>query len=327
MSGKEEFLKDVLDGLSKPQKQLHPKYLYDDAGSLLFEQICELDEYYPTRTETAIVASHCKEMAAFAGPGAVVIEPGSGAGAKTRLLLKALSSPAAYVPIEISDDALQRSTEVLNADFPHLKVFPICGDFTGDVTLPRNLPDGRRVIYFPGSTIGNLEVSGRTDLMKKFRRLVGRDGGLLVGIDLQKEDTDVIFRAYNDSLNVTAAFTTNLLKRMNRELGADFDVEQFTHYAPYDEKHHRIEIRLCSNIDQSVTVGGRKFHFTKGEFIITEYSHKFEVSSFSSELARSGFKLEKTWTDEKCLFGVLCFQSCGQNDSESVGNTDHPPKD
>lgn len=227
----QSFLDDVVDGLSQPQKTLHPKYLYDDEGSLLFEQICELDEYYLTRTEMAIMEASCDEMATAIGPDAVIIEPGSGAGTKTKLLLAALRTPAAYVPIEISDDALSRSTTILRKDLPKVRVFPMCADFTNDVDLPRDLPSHarRRIVYFPGTTIGNFEPHDRLPLLRRFRTLAGNEGGALVGVDLQKADADIIFRAYNDSRNVTAAFTMNILARINRELGADFDLEQFTH--------------------------------------------------------------------------------------------------
>ena len=223
-----EFFDLVLEGLSKKQKALHPKYLYDNKGSQLFEDICELDEYYITRTEVAIMEKNVQEMVDAIGPNAIVLEPGSGAGVKIKLLLKGLHSPAAYVPIEISSDALKRSTDILQMEFPDLNIYPLCGDFTAHIDLPNDLPPGHRVVFFPGSTIGNFSVSEYVRLLATLARLAGDDGGLLIGVDLDK-DPDILFQAYNDSKGANAAFILNLLTRINHELGGNFDQEKFTY--------------------------------------------------------------------------------------------------
>ena len=222
----DEFYHFVLEGLSKKQKALHPKYLYDDKGSLLFEDVCELDEYYVTRTELAILEQNIDEISSVIGPNAIVLEPGSGAGVKIKLLLKALQSPSAYVPIEISSDALKRSTEILQKEFPDLAIHPLCGDFTTHIEPPSDLPPGHRIVFFPGSTIGNFDVPEFVRLLATIAGLAGNNGGLLIGVDLDK-DPDVLFKAYNDSEGVGAAFVLNILTRINRELGGTFDHNKF----------------------------------------------------------------------------------------------------
>ena len=222
----DEFYHYVLEGLSKKQLCLNSKHLYDDKGSLLFEDVCELDEYYLTRTELAILEQNIDEISCVIGPNAIVLEPGSGAGVKIKLLLKALQSPSAYVPIEISSDALKRSTEILQKEFPNLAIYPVCGDFASHNELPLDLCHYYRIVFFPGSTIGNFDVPEFVRVLATFAGLAGNDGGLLIGVDLDK-DPDAFLKAYNDSKGVSAAFALNILTRINRELGGTFDRDKF----------------------------------------------------------------------------------------------------
>jgi dimethylhistidine N-methyltransferase len=298
------FYDFVLEGLSKTQKALHPKYLYDGKGSQLFEAICEVEEYYLTRTELSIMEKNIQEMAGVIGPNAVVLEPGSGAGVKIRLLLKALQSPAAYVPIEISSDALRRSTNILQMEFPDLNIYPLCGDFTAHLDPPDDLPTGHRVVYFPGSTIGNLTTPEYVRLLATFARLAGDGGGLLIGIDLDK-DPEILYRAYNDSRGANAAFILNVLTRINHELGGNFDEEKFTYMSLYNEKSHQMEMRLYSKIDQLVQVDGHTFQFCKGESVYIEHSKKFQLTEFGRSLKAQGFMVQNVWTDSKKQFAIL----------------------
>ncbi len=298
------FLTDVLRGLSQTEKTLPSKYFYDEAGSRLFENICELDEYYPTRTELSIMQRHAQEMSDAIGPDHVVLELGSGSSLKTQLLLKAMQRPAAYVPFDISQSALNEAVARLEQDFPSLNIAPVCGDFMSEIQLPSKLAEYRGVVtYFPGSTIGNLNHKNAVALLERIRR-VNAESDLLIGIDLEK-DRQILLDAYNDSEGVTAAFNLNLIKRINNELNADFDLNQFQHRAIYNEQAHRIEMQLVSQVQQRVTIGGQVIEFEANETICTEHSHKYTIERFEELAAEAGFKVANSWVDEKDWFAIL----------------------
>ena len=298
------FLQDVIEGLSRPRKELSPKYFYDERGSALFEAICELPEYYPTRTEMAIMREHVGEMADRLGPGCLLIEYGSGSGRKTRVLIAALS-PVAYMPIDIAREQLARSASELAHDFPELRVLAVCADYSRPLALPADARTAarRRVVYFPGSTIGNFTLSEAREFLREARVTVGTGGAMLVGVDLKKDEA-LLNAAYNDAQGVTAAFNLNLLTRINRELGADFDLTAFHHRAFYHAAMSRIEMHLVSGKQQTVTVAGHRFEFSAGETIHTENSCKYSVDEFQALAHSAGFVAEQCWTDPAGLFAV-----------------------
>jgi dimethylhistidine N-methyltransferase len=301
----EDFLTDVLEGLAKQPKQLPCKYFYDQRGSQLFDRICELDEYYLTRTELAIMDEFIDEMAWQLGRQVMLVEFGSGSSIKTRKLLDALDDPVAYVPIDISEEHLMRTARELQESYPQTEILPVVADFTSDLKLPRSgRTPSHAVVYFPGSTIGNFTPEQAETLLSRFSRFLGPDGGLLIGIDLQK-DPRVIRAAYNDEAGVTAEFNLNLLHRINRELGGDFDVRSFRHRAEYNQERGRVEIDLVSQCPQTVHIDGRVFRFAAGEAIHTEYSHKYTIDSFARLAARAGFTLHRSWTDSRQYVAVL----------------------
>jgi dimethylhistidine N-methyltransferase len=299
-----EFRADVLRGLGAPAKELPCKYFYDEAGSALFERITELEEYYPTRTELAIMRRHVAEMAGLLGPRCLLVEYGSGSSTKTRLLLDRLIEPAGYVPIDVSGEHLLRSARAIADAYPSLDVLPLCADFTRREEIPalRSRP-ARRVVYFPGSTIGNFTPEASVVLLRGTAALCGRGGGLLLGADMQKARR-VLEDAYNDRLGVTAAFNLNLLVRINRELGADFAVDQFHHRAFYNTAEGRIEMHLVSRRAQRVRVAGAEFAFAAGESVRTEYSYKYRLRDLHELAAAAGFEVERFWTDEREYFSV-----------------------
>ncbi|MEQ9410066.1 MAG: L-histidine N(alpha)-methyltransferase [Fuerstiella sp.] len=303
----EQFRQDVVEGLQQQHRTLPCKYFYDYRGSQLFEQICELDEYYPTRTELAIMERFAPEMGDQIGPGVMLIEFGSGSSTKTRLLLDHLTDPIAYVPVDVSGQHLRDSAAEVARDYPQIDVLPVCADFTQKFALPTA---GRRethdAVYFPGSTIGNFRPVQAAGLLRHIASLCGTGGGLLIGIDLQK-DPDVLTRAYNDRQGVTAQFNLNLLHRINRELEADFNVEQFRHIAVYNETHGRIEMYLESLCPQTVVLDDRSFSFDAGERICTEYSHKYTIDGFAAVAAEADLSLHRQWTDKNDYFAVLHF--------------------
>ncbi len=299
-----EMRREVMAGLRKPQKCISPKYFYDRRGSQLFDRICELDEYYPTRTELAIMEDHVEDMARLLGPGCLLIEYGSGSSLKTRILLDHLEAPAAYVPVDISRTHLLETAEAVNADYPALDLLPVCADFTQPFDLPAPAAEGiRRVVYFPGSTIGNLSPDGAAALLADSAALVGDGGGLLIGVDLKK-DPAVLERAYNDAQGVTASFNKNLLRRLNRELDADFDLDTFRHKAIYNVAQGRIEMHLLSDRHQTVRVDGEEISFAAGETIHTEDSHKFALDEFAALARPAGWTVRRVWTDSDKLFSV-----------------------
>lgn len=295
---------DVLAGLAATPKRLPSKYFYDATGSKLFERICELPEYYLTRTELAIMRGRATEMAAAIGPDVRLVEYGSGAGLKTRLLLQALEEPAAYVPVEISRSALVASVERLAAEFPAIEMLPVCADFTQPISLPTpSRPHRRTVVYFPGSTLGNFENAVALRLLRQMRELVGPGGAVLLGVDLKK-DPAVIEAAYNDAAGITAAFTLNLLTRLNRELDADFDLDRFEHRAAYDTVAGRIQTDIVSRVAQQVRVAGRQVDFDADEAMLVEYSCKYHQGDIDSLAQRAGLDVEQCWTDPDGLFSV-----------------------
>ena len=289
------FLADVISGLSLPQKALPPKYFYDDAGSRLFERICRLPEYYLTRAELALTRAHIASIARFAGKGCELVEYGSGESLKTRLLIRALR-PSAYLPVDISEAALRGAVGRLAREFPWLRIVPVNGDFSRPIELPASR--SRRIVYFPGSTIGNLTPEEAHAFLSMTR---GQAARMLVGVDLRK-DANVLHAAYNDSRRVTATFNLNLLARINRELGADFDLRRFSHYAFYNAALGRIEMHLVSLRRQTVRIGKHRFAFDAGESIHTENSYKYSAEGFRALAARAGFAAKKLWMDRKGLF-------------------------
>jgi L-histidine Nalpha-methyltransferase len=301
---REAFLRDVVTGLAASPKAIPSKYFYDEEGSRLFEQICELDAYYPTRTEIAILRDNAGEIAELIGEGAVLVEPGAGAAQKVRVLLDAAEEALkAYVPLDISGEHLIEASEKLAADYPRMKIVPIVADFSKPFDLDAEAPSGRRVGFFPGSTIGNFTPEQARAFLARLLGLLGPGSGLVIGVDLQK-DVGVLERAYDDPEGVTAAFNLNLLTRINAELGGDFDLASFAHKAIYNAQKSRIEMHLVSLAAQTVTVSGESFAFGEGETIHTENSCKYTVEGFAALAEQAGWTVERVWTDENRLFSV-----------------------
>jgi dimethylhistidine N-methyltransferase len=303
-SAQDTLTHDVLDGLKKEPKELSPVWFYDELGSFLFDNICELPEYYITRTELQIMHGHAAEMAQHIGPEAALIEFGSGTSLKTRLLLDRLESPLAYVPVDISREHLFAAAGALAKDYPNLHIVPVCADFTQNFELPQFIRAAeRRVVYFPGSTLGNFNVPQARALLTRMRDLVGKNGAVLIGIDLRK-DPRVLERAYDDAAGVTAEFNINALRHVNRELGADFDLDAFDHLAVWVENESRIEMHLVSKKDQTVHLGGEKVRIVRGEHLRTEYCHKYTLDSFNELAATAGLAVKRVWMDPNKLFSV-----------------------
>jgi dimethylhistidine N-methyltransferase len=300
----DRFLDDVLSGLARTPKSLSPKYFYDARGSGLFEAICELPEYYPTRTELALMREHADAMAARLGADCLLIEFGSGAGIKTEVLLQAMQ-PAAYVAVDISAAALHAAVDRHAVRFPGIPMIAVCADYMQPLEIPglSAYAASRRVIYFPGSTIGNLTPEEALTFLRDARRLAGAGGAMLVGVDLKK-DPAVLDAAYNDAQGVTAEFNMNLLQRINRELGADFDLAQFRHVAFYDARAGRIEMHLESLCAQTVSVAGRAFLFAAGERMHTENSCKYAIDEFRLLSQAAGFRAQQVWSDRQQYFSV-----------------------
>ncbi|HKT32846.1 MAG TPA: L-histidine N(alpha)-methyltransferase [Gammaproteobacteria bacterium] len=295
---------EILAGLSATPKTLPAKYFYDERGSELFDAICELPEYYLTRTEIEIMKASAADMANALGSRVLLIEPGSGTSMKARLLLDKLHWPCAYVPVDISREHLIKAADQLNRHYPDLEVLPVCADFSQPFALPApRLPAACTVIYFPGSTIGNFEPGAAVALMQQLRQLAGRKGALLIGVDLNK-DRAVLEAAYNDAAGVTAAFNLNLLARLNRELQCNFKLEHFEHRAVYNPAEGRIEMHIISLADQTVHVAGESVHFHAGEVIVTEYSYKHTLPGFTALAAQAGWNVQKVWTDDRRWFSV-----------------------
>ncbi len=303
LSLNQAFLKDVIDGLSAPTPAVPARWLYDLRGSELFDQITRLPEYYPTRTETALLEAHAPEVALLAGTGQVVVELGAGSATKTPILLRAID-PAAYVPIDISGEYLEDSVGDLHRLFPALLIRPLEGDFMRSIRLPRDLPKRPMLGFFPGSTIGNMVPATAIDLLRSFREALGSGACLLIGMDRRK-DVELLVRAYDDAAGLTAAFNLNLLHRINTELDADIDVAAFRHRAVWNDIKSRIEMRLEALRDTSFTIAGHSFSFRAGETIHTENSHKYGVRDSRLLLEAAGWCPCREWTDEAGNFALI----------------------
>jgi dimethylhistidine N-methyltransferase len=300
----ERFREDVLAGLSAPKKTLPCKYLYDEQGARLFEAICELEEYYPTRTELGILVENIDEIASLIGPDANLVDLGSGNCLKTRLLLEHLDHPASCSPVDVAHTQLLECSACLARAYPGLVVEPVCADYTRSFKLPPPPAGfGRTTFFFPGSTIGNFEPQETLSFLRRIARLCGPRGGLLVGIDLKKSPQR-LNAAYNDAQGVTAQFNLNLLARLNRELQAGFELAQFQHHAFYNPGAGRIEMHLVSCRQQTVPVDGHRFVFTRGESIVTEHSYKYTLGEFRRLAARAGFEVARHWSDARRWFSV-----------------------
>lgn len=297
---------DVLRGLQSTPKRIAPIYFYDERGSQLFDEICELPEYYITRTETAILEQHASEIAARIGPDALLVELGSGASTKTRLLLDRLPDLTAYVPVDISRTHLMAAAQRITAAYPHLEVLPACADFTQPFSLPKpTRTPARVVVFFPGSTIGNFDRAAATELLAGMARIArtGANGGLVIGFDLVKSPA-VLERAYDDAAGVTAEFNLNVLRRLNREVGANFDLSAFRHQAIWVPEASRIEMRLISTRPQTVTIAAERLSFRADEPIITEHCHKYSPESFAALAAAAGWSGRQVWSDPRDYFQV-----------------------
>ena len=302
-----DFLADVTAGLSSNPRSLPCKYFYDERGAPLFQKICELPEYYITRTEIDILDRNRADIASHLGPNVELIGLGTGAGTKTRILIEALEGPTVYIPVDISEKQLRESTVLFQRIFPDLEILPVCADYLQPVVLPTPSRNAvRNIVYFPGSTIGNFEPTEATEFLRRVANVTRKNGGLLIGVDLKKAQ-DVLEAAYNDSVGVTAQFNLNLLERINRELGADFDLDQWRHRAIYNSDAGRIEMHLISEIDQFVRLDEQKFHFRRSEKIITEFSYKYAPEEFAALAGKAGFEFVQMWTDDARLFGVFYF--------------------
>lgn len=293
---------ELVNGLSQSQKTINPKYFYDKKGSELFEDITRLPEYYPTRTEKRIFSQYAKEIAEYCGKGCVLIEPGSGNSEKVRLLLDAIS-PSTYIPLDISAEFLRDAAEQLSDEFPWLNIHAICADFAENWQVPSNIPNQKRVIFYPGSTIGNMEPKDAEAFLSEIKQLIGNDGGVLIGVDMHKEQ-DVLHAAYNDKQGVTAQFNLNVLNSVNDILSADFNSAHFRHEAFYDSDKQRIEMHLVSTQQQAVNVRDKTFEFGEGESIHTESSYKYTVEGFAELAQRAGFQIKQSWLDDDQLFSV-----------------------
>ncbi|TWT51655.1 L-histidine N(alpha)-methyltransferase [Allorhodopirellula solitaria] len=302
------FAREVVKGLLESPKRIDSKHLYDERGSKLFDKICQLPEYYLTRTEQEIMQANVADIVREVGPNALLVELGSGSSQKTRLLLDRLEAPRAYVPIDISAEHLRATARRLRAKYPALEVKPIVGDFTHQIEMPAGFADTSVCIYFPGSTIGNLPRDDAKKLLRIIADRCGQDGGLLIGFDLHKSKS-VLEAAYNDSQGVTAAFSINLLRRLNREANANFDIQRFRHVAFYNPSMSRIEIYLESIQDQVVRVGGGDISFARHERILTEYSHKYTLAGFSEMAEESGLTPTSVWLDQRNYFAVMYLEA------------------
>lgn len=298
-----DYKTDIITGLSAEKRYISPKYFYDERGSSLFADICKTDEYYPTRTEVAIIHEHMDDITSTIDHHCLLVEPGSGDSAKARLLLDILR-PLAYCPMDISKGYLEKEARKLAAEFPWLNVHAVCTDFTTQLEIPAHLTAPHMVAFFPGSTIGNFTPDAAIIFLEKIATMLCLDGGLLIGVDLIK-DSRILNAAYNDAQGITAEFNLNQLHRINRELNANFKVEAFRHDAFYNETECRIEMHLICEKQQIIIIDEHSFEFKVGDSIQTEYSHKYTVQSFIDLAANAGFQSVKTWTDSKQLFGLF----------------------
>jgi dimethylhistidine N-methyltransferase len=298
------FRSDVVEGLSRLQKAIPCRWLYDERGSDLFEEITRLEDYYPTRAETAILRARQPELRQFAGPEPILIEYGAGAGVKTELVLDALASPQGYVPIDVAHEYLLQTAHRMERRFRSLWVRPVERDFLSAFEMPTGMPADRRIGFFPGSTIGNLDAAEAEAFLCQMLRHVGPDGAAIVGVDLVKQ-VETLLRAYDDSEGVTAQFNLNLLSRINRELGGDFHLDRFRHVARWNEAERAVEMHLLSLTEQWASIGQRRLHFRVGETIHTESSRKYDHEGFGALAKRAGWRVSHAWEDDKRLFCVF----------------------
>ena len=303
----ESFREAVFEGLSHKQKQIPPKFFYNETGSALFESILEQPEYYIPAKEREMLCRYSDEVAKLIEPDAVLIEPGSGSCEKVQLLLEPLL-PSAYVPMDISADFLLQSAYGISQKFPWLNIYAACLDFTQEMILPHGVPQGRRIVFIPGSSLGNFDPLEIPIFLRSIHQLVGKGGGLLVGVD-RKKDRSILNAAYNDEAGITAAFNLNLLDRINNEIDGTFNPDNFEHYAYYNDQLGRIEMHLVSLDDQHVSISGRSFHFHKGETIHTENSYKYDPEEFVNLAYTGGFKHHKTWSDHDAYFSMYFFEA------------------
>lgn len=312
------FAEEVINGLNQKRRCIPPKFFYDKRGSHIFDDICETDEYYVTRTETKLLKRHNAEIAELIGTDCLLVEPGSGSSQKVRILLDKLK-PQTYLPMDISRDYLAMVAQELADEFTWLDVHAACVDYTApidlsfvennsghsaDTTVNSKI---RKIAFFPGSSIGNFEKTQARKFLCNMAKMLGHNGGLLIGVDLKK-DPSTLHAAYNDTDGATAEFNLNLLTRINRELGANFNIDDFSHHAFYNEQKGRIEMHLVSNRPQSVLIDSEYFHFDKGETIHTENSYKYHIDEFQELASKAGFKARRVWTDEKNLFSLHYFE-------------------
>lgn len=304
---------EVTSGLSRKPRTIPPKFFYDEQGSKLFDAICKTPEYYLTRAEKSIIEQNLTEITKLIGPGCLLIEPGSGSCQKIRGLLDSVN-PHAYMPMDISGEYLRSVAEDIADDFPELNVHAVCTDYTQPLALPYNPPRTRKIAFFPGSSIGNFNPEQASSFLSRIAHLVEADGGILIGVDMKKEP-DILNAAYNDAEGVTAAFNLNLLSHINRELGADFNLNNFHHRAFYNDDMGRIEMHLVSDCAQTVNINSIQFEFAEGETIHTENSYKYHLEEFQDLAIRAGFTPVKTWTDPDQLFSFNFLTA----DSDQIG--------
>lgn len=297
-----DFKTEVMQGLQLKQKTIPPKFFYDEKGSELFEQITETDEYYPTKTELGIIETACKEIAEVVGEHGLLIELGSGSSKKIRRLLNCLK-PDIYMPIDISGDHLKKQSQALAADFPEIEIHAVCADYTQHLELPPIGEGLRRAAFYPGSSIGNFDPQHAAQILTEVATMLGKEGVLLVGVDLQK-DHETLNAAYNDAAGITAAFNQNLLTRINDEIGADFNLGSFEHLARYNPDRERMEMHLRSDREHRVQVDGMEIKFMEGETIHTENSYKYTLEGFASLAKSSGFNVDHVWLDDQQYFSV-----------------------
>lgn len=299
---KTSMLEEVITGLSKEQKTLPSKFFYDEKGSKLFDDITELEEYYPTRTERKILEENVSEIAEYLGEKVLLIEPGSGSSSKTKILLGNMDNICCYIPMDISGDYLYKVAEQLRIEFPNIRVLPFSADYTKPFKLPESRPDARKVVFYPGSTIGNFKMEKVEQFLKVIHDIIEDDGAFLIGTDLKK-DIEVLEAAYNDTKGITADFNKNILTHLNRELGTSFNKDFFNHKAIWNEEKGRIEMHLFVKEDHAVQVGEKTIQFRKGESIHTENSHKYTLKEFA-DIVSDWFEVKKVWTDEKDFFSL-----------------------
>jgi dimethylhistidine N-methyltransferase len=296
------MLEEVVEGLSQPQKMLPSKFFYDEKGSELFDEITELEEYYPTRTERKILEDNVHEIGEYLGKQIALIEPGSGSSNKTRILLNQLNNISAYIPIDISGDYIFKVAENLQQKYADIEIIPVQADYTFPFELPEMDPELRKVVFFPGSTIGNFKRDTVDRFLGIVADIVGNSGSFLIGVDLKK-DVDILLAAYNDSKGVTAEFNKNILRHINKALNADFDLEKFRHESIWNQEEGRIEMHLIATEDHRVSIDGSDFYLEEGESIHTENSHKYSLDEFA-EIVSPWFEVKKVWMDEDSLFSL-----------------------